>query len=343
MKSKIAIKGGVLGLTLSSLLILPGCAIFDYIKSNMGSSGSSTTVSSASSETASVNDGSPVLLSIDGKPVVTERSFEEYFTQFIEANPRLQSMIQFMPNAKKEIFNGMVNERILLAWGEKNGIHNDPNYQKELEQAVRMVKTGLAAKQFEKDLIGKVSVTEKEMKDYYNAHKDPELVVSPGGIKSQGAEFDSKEKAQSVLNKVQENPTQFASVVGASNVKDFAPINSHSFDVDKAIKEKALSLKAEYPKAFMAETSDNKYWVVVLLSKEDTQYRSFDEVKEGLSNMLEREKAMKIYNEKIGDLKKKYNVVEDEKYFEQTGGMPAGMPQMMMPQQQAPEAAPKAL
>lgn len=324
MKKKIIISGGVMGLALSSLLVLPGCSILALLKKHFSSDAKVATTQNAGASNAAVKDGTPTLLSIDGKPVITEKTFNEYFEQFVASNPRLQSMIQFMPNAKKEIFDGMVNERLLLAWGEKNNIHEDSEYQKELEQGMRMMKMGLAAKKFEKDIIGKMTVTDKEMHEYYDAHKDPELLVAPGGIKAQGVEFESQDKAQAFFESVKSAPTNFNSAAKGKKVKDFAPINQQSFDVAKSVKDKILSLQ-KFPSVVMAKADDNKYWVVVALSKEKAQYRSFDEVKEGLSKMIEREKAMKIYSEKMGELKKKYNVEENATYFEQN--MPA-MPQM---------------
>jgi hypothetical protein len=332
MKKNTAVNGGMTGLTMMALLLLPGCGILDLIKSKLGE-GSSSSAQVSTVTSSSLDDGSKVLMSIDGKAMITEKTFNEYYEQFVAANPRLQSMIQFMPNAKKEIFNGMANERVLLAWGDKQGLHESEDYRKEFEQGVRMIKIGLAAKQFEKDLVGKVPVTDKELHEYYDSHKDPELVSAPGGIKTEGMEFDSKDEAQAFFDKVKADPKGFKAA-GGSEVKEFAPVNKFSFDVDKAVKEKIVDLTS-FPKVLMVEGSDKKYWVVAALSKEETQYRSFDEVKEGLQKMIEREKMMKIYTDKISGLKKQYNVVEDEKFFEVK--LPTGAPGMSPTQ---PIAAP---
>ncbi|MFT6765415.1 MAG: hypothetical protein ACJAZS_000292 [Alteromonas naphthalenivorans] len=327
-KKNKAMHVGILGLALSTLLLLPGCRIVELFKDKLGSEPSAAPVSVPSSTSSSHSDDSKALLSIDGKSVITEASFDKYYEQFVSSNPQLQSMIQFMPNAKKEIFNGMANERILLVWGEKNNIHGDAEYKKELEQSVRMIKTNLAAKRFEKDLIGTIAVTDKEMRDYYESHKDPELIVSPGGIKAEGKEFDTKEKAQVLFDKVKDDAKGFKAAAG-DKVKDFAPINKMSFDVDNALKDKVMELTS-FPKVIMVEAANKKYWVVAALKKEETQHRSFDEVKEGLKKMIEREKTMKIYTEKIGQLKKEYNVTENTSYFEKE--VPnAGLPHHMMP------------
>lgn len=330
MNESMKMNRGITGLAIVSLMILPGCGILDFVKSKMGSSETPKHVSSetAPASISAVNDDSKVLMSIDGKPVITEKSFNEYYEQFISSNPQLQAMVQFMPNAKKEIFNGMANERLILAWGEKNHIHNDKDYTSQLDQAIRMIKTNLAAKRFEKDIIGPIEVSDKEMREYYEAHKDPELIVSPGGIKAEGKQFDSKEEAQELFNKIKENPNNFKADAG-KGVKDFAPINKMSFDVDNAVKDKVLAV-SDFPKALMVEDADKKYWVVVALKKEDGEYRSFDEVKDGLKKMIERNKTMQLYTEKIEELKKEYKVTEDTSVLEPSG-MPVGLPAGMIP------------
>ncbi len=325
MNRSIKMKRGMTGLAIVSLMLLPGCGILNFVKSKMGSSDTPKHVPSHAEEASStpVDDGSKVLMSIDGKPVITEKSFDEYYQQFISTNPQLQAMIQFMPNAKKEIFSGMANERLLITWGEKNNIHTDKDYQAQLNQAVRMVKTNLAAKRFEKDIIGPIEVTDKEMREYYDSHKDPELIVTPGGIKAIGKQFDSKEQAQTLFDKVKDSPNTFK-VDAGKGVQDFAPINKASFDVDTSVKEKVLAV-GSFPKVLMVEGTDKKYWVVVALKKEEGKYRPFDEVKDGLKKMIERDKTMKLYTEKISTLKKEYKVTEDLSSLE-SSGMPAGLP-----------------
>ena len=336
MRKDLFINRSITVLCLFTLILLPGCSILDFIKSKMNSSDLPKHVSTASTKKI-IDDTSKVLLSIDGKTIITENEFDVYYEQFVSTNPQLQSMIQFMPNAKKEIFNGMANERILIAWGEKNNIHETNDYKKELDQAVRMIKTNLAAKSFEKDVIGTIEVSDKEMRSYYDAHKDPELIVAPGGIKAEGKQFDSKELAQSFFDKVKDDAKGFKAAAG-KDVKDFAPINKVSFDIDSAVKDRILAVTA-FPKVLMVKASDGKYWVVAALKKEEGQYRSFDEVKEGLKKMIEREKTMKIYTDKISHLKKEYKVIEDISSLEQAG-MPAGMmPQDTMQQDQPKKSA----
>ncbi len=304
------------GFAVAALMVLSGCDMCCKKKS-------CSTSSSCGSSMPDANDSSAVLLTIGGKPAITENQFSAYYDQFIASNPRLQGMIQFLPNAKQEIFKGMANEEIVMHWAEQNNVAATAEYQKELDQAVKMIKRGLAAKSFEQTVVGKVSVTEAEMKDYYEKHKNPELVTAPGGIKAFGVEFDTKAQAQAFIAKV--TPANFKSVADSEKhkVREFAPINEHSFDIDKNVKDKISAVKT-FPSVMLVEASDKKCWVVDAVSKEETKYRSFDEVREGLKAVIEREKMAKVWTDKIDELKKQYDVSEDAAYFEKAAQVPAG-------------------
>lgn len=292
----------------ASLLLLSGC---DWCcKKKKCESNASGTASSG-------KDGNTVLLEIDGKPVITVDQFDEYYNQFLAANPRLQGMIQFLPNAKQEILNGMINEEIVVHWAKQNKIDKGAEYQAELKNALRMVERGLAAKNFEQTVVGKVSVTDDEVKKYYDQHKDPELVVSPGGVKAVGVEFETSVIAHAFLDKVRGKANNFKNIASENKftVREFAPLNAMSFDVDKNVKEKIAAIKT-FPSIIIVETTNKKFWVIAAISKDETKYRSLDEVRDGVKSAIEREKLAKIWTEKIGELKTKFNISEKKGHFD---------------------------
>ncbi len=281
------------------------------------------------SSSANMQDGKTVLLTIDGKSMITVDQFNDYYNQFLAANPRLQGMIQFLPNAKQEILNGMINEEIVVYWAKQNKVDQNAEYQAELKNAMRMVERGLAAKNFEQTMVGKVAVTDDEIKAYYDQHKDPELIVTPGGVKAMGVEFDSNLKATVFLDRVRGKANNFKALAAESKftVRDFGPINAMSFDVDKNIQQQVSALKG-FPSIIIVETANKKYWVVAALSKEETKYRSLDEVRDGVKAAIEREKLAKIWTDKINELKSKYSIVENKPNFESDK---AEMPTTNMP------------
>lgn len=288
-------------LALSLLVLLPGCEMpWGKKTSSEQSTGSQD-----------------VLYVINEKPVVTVAQFEEYYNQVLASDPRLQSMASFLPNLKKEIFDALANQELIVAWADKKQMFDDEEFKTMSKLAMDQVKRMYAAKKFGEQKVGKVAASQAEVRDYYDKHKDPELVSAPGGIKASGIEFDSKDKAMVFFNKVKNTPTAFAQTAKMDHVtvREFAPINKFSFDIDKAIKA-ALESKTSFPVVALVQASDNKWWVVFGESKQDTKYRPLEEVKEAISGAVEREKGMQQFSDEIAKLKETMTVKENAEYFE---------------------------
>lgn len=282
------------------LLALSGCDWFGKKKTDLGQAA----------------DGSQVLYTIDQRPVVTAAQFEDYYNQVLASDPRLQSMAGFLPNLKKEIFDALANQELLVIWAENQNMFDSEEFQKNLNQGIQQIKRMHAAKKFGEEKVGKVTVTQAEIRDYYEQHKDPELVATPGGIKASGVEFGNKDAATAFYNKVKNTPGAFsnAAKMDKLNVKAFAPINKYTFDVDMPIKA-ALETKTTFPVVAMVQGSDKKWWVVVGESKQETKFRSLDEVRDAIAGAVEREKGMKQFSDEIGKLKQTMSITEDTDYF----------------------------
>ena len=301
---KTVVTHNITRLAVVSLLVLPGCDLFK----------SSSSANVDSSSMIASDDGSAVLVLIEGKPVVTQKMFDSHYDQLIAMNPQLQQFAAIMPNIKRNILDGLVHEKIVLWNAEKMGIHETEDYKNELAQAMRAAKVNFAAKNFEKQMVGPIEVTEDDVKQAYDARKDTELLISKGGISADGVEFSSKEKATAFLEKAKTSAKNIKAVAGTEKVKEFAPISEFSFDIDEAVKSKVLGI-TKFPSVVMVESSDKKFWVIAATSKKESQYRSYDEVKEQLKPAVKNEKGMKAFMAKIEDLKTEYNVVINEDLF----------------------------
>lgn len=263
-------------------------------------------------------DGSQVLYTIDQRPVVTAAQFEDYYNQVLASDPRLQSMAGFLPNLKKEIFDALANQELLVIWADNQGMFDSEDFQKNLNQGIQQIRRMHAAKKFGEAKVGKITVTESEIRDYYEQHKDPELVATPGGIKAAGIEFATKDAATAFFNKVKNTPNSVITTAKMEKlaVKSFPPINKYSFEVDMPIKA-ALESKTSFPVVVMAQGSDKKWWVVVGESKQETKFRPLDEVRDAISGAVEREKGMKQFSDEINKLKETMTITEDAEYFAQ--------------------------
>ena len=105
-----------------------------------------------------------VLLTIDGQPALTVRDFEQYEEQIFQANPQIRSMMAVMPDIEKNLFDALASQELLWAQAVRKGLDKSPEFAKEVEQNVRMIKRGLAVRNFQKD--NTVNISDGDIKKY---------------------------------------------------------------------------------------------------------------------------------------------------------------------------------
>ncbi len=81
---------------------------------------------------------------------------------------------------RTRIIDGMVSQELIYADAKKSGIMDSPKYKKEMAMIMSRVEKQLVGKVWQEEQSAKITVTEKEKKDYYKNNK---------------AEFVEKEKA----------------------------------------------------------------------------------------------------------------------------------------------------
>lgn len=290
------------GVMISSLLLLPGC---DWFKSKLGLNKSSTT--------SAANDGSPVLATINGKPLLTAKEFETQFKNFIEKHP-YGAMLAQMEGVERKMFDGIVSQKLMSVWVTENGIDKTDEYKESLEQLVQF----LNARFFQ--MKHPVTTTESEARDFYNKNKEnmPEAVMSRGGINATAVSFTKEADAKAFLEKAKNVKGTLEKLAKESNLsdkyRDFKAINPTSIGIDSVLKEKVLAFK-KIPTVELVKVNDTTYYVVSATEKTEPKYRSFEEVKTSIEQRLNQQKQEQALEKEVEKLKKDYNVVVDEAYF----------------------------
>lgn len=283
-------------------LLLPGCG--EWIKEKF---------CGVKKETA--ESGAPVV-TMDGRVVITTQSFEKEFEQLLEENPHLKSVIALMPDAKKNFLQGMINQEVVDRWVADNKVDAKEEYQKEYNRMLRSVKRMLNTKYF--GLEHPVQVSETDVTDFYEKNKDsmPDLIISRGGVKAVGVSFEKEAEARAFLNKA---TTQFKGDVTRAadngkmkNYRDFKMVNAQSLGLDVTVRDQIVNL-TKVPSVEFIKVSDNSFWVVGAMTKEETKYRPLDQqVKAGLEQYVAKEKRMEIFDKEISKLKTDYKVSINE-------------------------------
>lgn len=289
-------------LLISALVLLPGC---DWFKSKLGLD--------KTSATSGVNDGSAVLATINGKPLLTAKEFETQFKNFIEKHP-YGAMLAQMEGVERKMFDGIVSQKLMSVWVKENGIDKTDEYKESLEQLVQF----LNARFFQ--MKHPVTTSESDARDFYNKNKEnmPEAVISRGGINATAVLFNKEADAKAFLEKAKNVKGSLQNLAKESNLsdkfKDFKAINPTSIGIDSVLKEKIMALK-KLPTVELIKVNDTTFYVVSTTDKSEPKYRSFEEVKNSIEQRLNQQKQEQALEKEVEKLKKDYNVVVDESYF----------------------------
>ena len=314
MKSASMVRQSLpISLLIITLVMLPACAPLDWIKKQFGKEEVSTHQSKStepenkSAKKASMNENE-VLISMDGKPVVTRANLEEDYRQVVEERPELKGL---EPYVKANLLQGWVTQTIVDAYVKEHNIHNSDTYKKDLENMIGRLTRVLNVKYFREAF--PVEVKEADIKEYYEKNKEtfPDLILERGGVETMAVSFDKEDAAKAFVEKAKATPKDFEKLAQAANkntFRDFKFVNAQTPEVDPAIKNAISDLK-KFPHIQMVKAANNTYWVFDATSKKESKYRPFDEqVKEGLRQYMIQEKQMKIMEDEMSKLKEKYKI-----------------------------------
>jgi hypothetical protein len=301
------------------LMVLSGCDWFSKKDDQKINKGAQQTVQEEKIE-AEVTPVSVqnVLLSIEGKPVITVTEFEGHLKKIIDSNPQLSSVIESVPAMKYNIFSGMMSQELLRIWVKKSKIAQTDQYKKDLEMMTKIIEYELARKYFQDDVQKTVKVSASDVKAYYDRNKAniPDILLAPGGVKAMGIAFEHEWKANQFLQTMgQKDNFEKHAKAEKLDLVDFGLVTQYSVDVDKQIKGMLAGVN-NVPKIIRVKEDDKKYWVFLATEKQEPEYRPLAEVQEGIEQTLRNEKGHVMFGQKIEVLKTVYRAQENKNYFD---------------------------
>jgi phosphorylcholine metabolism protein LicD len=308
-----------LSLLLVIVLVLPSCAPLDWLKKKFTGGDTRDFVSVEKGGTLK----GETLVTMSGKTIITVESLEDDFNRIMKENPQVAAMAQLIPDIKLNFLRGLVSQAVVDEWVKEHKIDMSEEYRKDLKQMDEQVRRMLNTKYF--SLRHPVEISDAELKGFYEKNKDlmPDILVSRGGVETIGIEFDNEAAAQSFLDKVKGKGNDFVSIAEKEGLKEkvqeFKLVHAQSVGVPRQIKEVVVTVK-KFPTIDLVKVDNKTFWVVNAKSKENSKYRTYDEVKASLRPYVEKEKKMEIFDKEIEKLKTRYNVVINEDCFKTKEG-----------------------
>jgi hypothetical protein len=248
--------------------------------------------------------------------VITDLSLDHEFDKLLEENPQLKSVLPLMPNAKENFLQSLVSQAVVDRYIEENAIDQTAEYKKDYDHMVRSIKRMLNTKHF--GAADVVELTDAQVQEYYEANKAkmPDLLVSNGGVKAEGIMFDAEDTANNFAAMAKEKEFVKAAKERKLDVKiqDFKLVNDQSVGMPSAVKNKIVSL-TKFPAVEVIKVDSKTFWVVFAAEKQEPKYLPLEQIRAGLGEYIKKEQRMAKFDERISDLKKKYNVTINEEFL----------------------------
>ncbi len=273
--------------------------------------------------------GNEKVLAQVGKYKLTLKEFND---QIKSLPPQLQMAVQRNPQLKKQLLDRWVQLTLMALEARKENLQAKPNVKKRIED---MTNALLAQEYMMENISDKAKVTDKELKDYYEKHKSefmqPEqvrarhiLIKVPAGADKKKWE-EARKKALEIRAKLLKGES-FSKL--AQKYSDDPGSKARGGDLGYFGKGRMVP---EFEKAAFAlkkgEISQPVkttfgYHIIKVEDKKPARQRSFKEVEQQIRQKLLRQKQMKLRDELIAKLKKKFPVKVNEGLLDDSASMP---------------------
>lgn len=226
------------------------------------------------------------------------------YNLFIDSlNPQLKQYFGGK-EMNKEVVNELVYQTLLYEDAMEKGMDKDDEFTQVLEKTKEsMLKTYALGK-----LLATVSVTDDEIKKFYKDNKD--LFKENESADASHILVAEEDKANEIYEKVKSGE-DFASLA-----KEFSTCPSKEKGGELGTFTRGQMVKEFEDAVFNNEVATITepvktqfgYHIIKINDKNEGRDLSFDEVKDKIAAQVRRQKEQALYNEKITELKEKYQV-----------------------------------
>ncbi len=219
--------------------------------------------------------------------------------------PQIQAMFEGQTGMEKFV-GELVKKEILFLEAKKKGLEDNPEYKKKVEDFKKLT---LISMLLEKEIEDKTKVSEKDVKDYYDAHKAEFAANSQ--IRASHILVKTEEEAKKIAEQLKKG-ADFATLAKEKSIDTGSAKNGGDlgfFSRGQMVPEferAAFSLKKGEVSA-PVKTQYGYHLIKVTDRKEGTPLE-FDKVKDLLTQKLTAEKQKAVFDSYIEGLKSSYKV-----------------------------------
>jgi parvulin-like peptidyl-prolyl isomerase len=207
---------------------------------------------------------------------------------------------------KEKFLNELVKKEILYQEAVKKGLDKDPEYLKKVEDYKKITLIGSL---LEKEIEAKSKVTEKDVKDYYDKHK--EEISSVSQIKASHILVKTEDEANKIYESLKKG-ANFAELAKKNSIDPGSAKNGGDlgfFSKGQMVPEfEAAAAKLRIGEISQPVKTKYGYHIIKVADKKLGKPIEFDKVKGLLSQRVAAEKQKEAFDSYLENLKKSYKV-----------------------------------
>jgi parvulin-like peptidyl-prolyl isomerase len=208
---------------------------------------------------------------------------------------------------KEKFLDEMIKKELLYQEAMKKGLQKDPEYLQKLEEFKKLT---LIGQLLEKEIELKAKVTEQDVKDYYDKHKDELSAVSQ--IRASHILVKTEKEAKNILERLKKGE-DFAAIAKKSSIDTGSARNGGDlgyFSPGQMVPEfeaAAEKLKTGEVSSVPIKTKFG-YHIIKVTDKKKGKPVEFEKIKSMLFQRVSAERQKEFFDSYIEDLKKTYTV-----------------------------------
>ena len=235
--------------------------------------------------------------------VAGEEITQEIFDTFLKGVPEQQQMYLSNPQFREQCFEQLVALFLFAKKGEEDKLEETEEFQKVFASAKRDIMAQMSIR----DTLKGISVSDEEIKAYYDANKaqfNKSETVSAKHIL-----VESEEKCNEILAAITNGEKTFEDAAKESST---CPSGQKGGDLGTFGKGQMVpefeqaAFEAEIGQVVGPVKTQFGFHLIKVEAKNEAEAAAFEEVKENIRRNLVQQKQNKVYSETVAALKEKY-------------------------------------
>jgi peptidyl-prolyl cis-trans isomerase C len=237
-----------------------------------------------------------------GNFTITQADYEREF----QSLPDYAQQLFVDEQGKEKFLNEIINKEMLYQEALKKGLDKTDDFQKKLNEFRKLT---LVTELFEKEIMAKAKVSDQEVKDYYDKHR--EELIPTTQIKASHILVKTENEAKSVLARLKKGE-KFGDIAKAVSIDSGSAKNGGDlgyFSKGQMVPEfekAAASMKVG--DISVPVKTQFGYHIIKVTDKKKGAVIEFEKIRDMISQRLSGEKQKEAFEQYVNELKKNYKV-----------------------------------